>query len=505
MNLLARIQLASELDLLVSELSAGTMSMLEKIKKAGRLDEVVTLLSGEAGQVPAATADATQDTLEQLLKKNQTLKVRLKKDRRFTILFKRYHTWINTQDRTAGQAFEKEMSIDVAEDVSGIEVGNIRLYKQLESDLTEGTKLIRQGKYIAIEPYISPKIRKTPQVHSFLNWLYQDGYLLTGDLAKPDYNGKGEAIEDRNHFTVERMIDNKMQYVTFQRGEKIKMLWGGGNRYRIVTITGISHADKTFKFDNGSNGIEWGSAYKLTYDMFDSIRESLEKRVQAYENVNIIMDINYQPILKEFLQYQDNLSYELEDATERLKAAYVLRLEKQKQNQVDYDARQQKAADDAKTEQEKEKEKRDQLKAALPEFVEMTMEEWKRTSKDFKHIEAGQRYVLRFEAGLGTISRPVKIIKAVKPEDEPLKDAKTLEAEANAEFEAEAIEQGQAEDKPVDEAGVFYQSVIDGAEVDADTIQTAIDFARQDENHYLLPEAAETIKNAVLKQAEMII
>lgn len=54
-------------------------------------------------------------------------------------------------------------------------------------------------------------------------------------------------------------------------------------------------------------------------------------------------------------------------------------------------------------------------------------------------------------------------------------------------------------DKPLDEAGVFYQSIIEGAPVDLELIQKAIKFASQDATHYLLPEATEIIKNAVLE------
>lgn len=70
---------------------------------------------------------------------------------------------------------------------------------------------------------------------------------------------------------------------------------------------------------------------------------------------------------------------------------------------------------------------------------------------------------------------------------------------ADEDFEAEA--KSDLVDPPVDEAGVFYQSVIDGAEVDIDLIQKAIEYAQKDENHYLLPEASQTIKDAVLNKA----
>lgn len=70
---------------------------------------------------------------------------------------------------------------------------------------------------------------------------------------------------------------------------------------------------------------------------------------------------------------------------------------------------------------------------------------------------------------------------------------------ADEDFEAEA--KSDLVDPPVDEAGVFYQAVIDGAEVDIDLIQKAIEYAQKDESHYLLPEASQTIKDAVLNKA----
>lgn len=73
---------------------------------------------------------------------------------------------------------------------------------------------------------------------------------------------------------------------------------------------------------------------------------------------------------------------------------------------------------------------------------------------------------------------------------------------ADEDFEAEA--KSDLVDPPVDEAGVFYQSVIDGAEVDIDLIQKAIEYAQKDENHYLLPEASQVIKDAVLNKALLV-
>ena len=80
--------------------------------------------------------------------------------------------------------------------------------------------------------------------------------------------------------------------------------------------------------------------------------------------------------------------------------------------------------------------------------------------------------------------------------DLPLPDAVDQAAAADAEFEDEA--QPDLVDPPADEAGAFYQAVIDGAEVDAALIQKAIEYAEQDESHYLLPEASQVIANTVI-------
>jgi hypothetical protein len=42
---------------------------------------------------------------------------------------------------------------------------------------------------------------------------------------------------------------------------------------------------------------------------------------------------------------------------------------------------------------------------------EMTMQEWKKTHKDYKTIINGQRYVLDWVEGKGTSLVPVKIVK----------------------------------------------------------------------------------------------
>lgn len=80
--------------------------------------------------------------------------------------------------------------------------------------------------------------------------------------------------------------------------------------------------------------------------------------------------------------------------------------------------------------------------------------------------------------------------------DQPLPDAVELAATADSEFEDEA--KPDLVDSPADEAGAFYQAVIDGAEVDATLIQKAIEYAEQDESHYLLPEASQVIADAVI-------
>lgn len=53
-------------------------------------------------------------------------------------------------------------------------------------------------------------------------------------------------------------------------------------------------------------------------------------------------------------------------------------------------------------------------------------------------------------------------------------------------------------DGPADEAGAFYQSIIGGAQIDIELIQKAIEYASEDDTHYLLPKAAEVIKNSIL-------
>jgi hypothetical protein len=45
--------------------------------------------------------------------------------------------------------------------------------------------------------------------------------------------------------------------------------------------------------------------------------------------------------------------------------------------------------------------------------VEMTMEQWKKTHKDYKGITNGQRSVLRQCGDKGTCIVPVKIIKKI--------------------------------------------------------------------------------------------
>ncbi|WP_262462936.1 hypothetical protein [Acinetobacter pittii] len=63
-------------------------------------------------------------------------------------------------------------------------------------------------------------------------------------------------------------------------------------------------------------------------------------------------------------------------------------------------------------------------------------------------------------------------------------------------FEEEAKE--ELVNYPADEAGAFYQSVIEGAEINIELIQKAIDFASEDATHYLLSEATEVIKKSIL-------
>ena len=70
---------------------------------------------------------------------------------------------------------------------------------------------------------------------------------------------------------------------------------------------------------------------------------------------------------------------------------------------------------------------------------------------------------------------------------------------ADEDFETEA--QDNREDPPIDAAGAFYQSIIDGAEVDQALIAQALGYAEEDPEHYLLPAAAKVVQEKVILMA----
>ena len=73
------------------------------------------------------------------------------------------------------------------------------------------------------------------------------------------------------------------------------------------------------------------------------------------------------------------------------------------------------------------------------------------------------------------------------------------EYHADEDFETEA--QDNREDPPIDAAGAFYQSIIDGAEVDQALIAQALVYAEEDPEHYLLPAAAKVVQEKVILMA----
>ena len=260
--------------------------------------------------------------------------------------------------------------------------------------------------------YPTLKAAKAAAVERAIERLRADGYV------GQDNQEAKQPTSDRDQFTVERVDEDQRQTLTFVRGETVKV----SGKYPMETgkIDGISNARKEFRI--GGAWLPFGYAYKTEYDEFAAPRRELEEMIANAEK-RIADGIGFQ---------RDG--YPIRDAREHAKR-YGLEgyddtlndLEKRGQAAFDRSVAEGRArmaaAEQADRERREAEQAADAAKYAAP--IQMTMDEWKRISKDFKGIINGGRTAM-----IDGRMRAVEIIKA------PAAPAADAEATFSAQHEA---------------------------------------------------------------------
>ncbi len=207
---------------------------------------------------------------------------------------------------------------------------------------------------------------------------------------------------DRDTFTLQRLNKEagKMEPVAFKRGETVKLAIGQ-KPYKAGVITGISHAERKFKVDGNDFGHDFGYAYKADFDEMAApkaeVDADLDKLEQRLNDENSLQWEGFISSAKSTIERENLGDYakaRIADLSKRAAELSNSVLDKMRA------AKAEKEAQDAKARAEKVANEK-----PLPD-IDMTMEEWKATSKDYKSIMDGQRMVLR-EGGM----RKVNIVK----------------------------------------------------------------------------------------------
>lgn len=199
-----------------------------------------------------------------------------------------------------------------------------------------------------------------------------------------DSSAGGAEVNSRDAFTLQRMNDatGQMEPVTFKRGETIKIA-AGQRPYQTGVITGISQAERKFKVDGLDLAHDFGYAYKADFDEsarpkgeVDAELDKLEKRlndgiaIQADGFIRTAKDVIERNSLGDYAKGR------------------IAQLEK-KASEVSGNALEKMRAETMEREAKEAKERTDaQAKVSEPKpAIDMTMDEWKAISKDFKDVQ----------------------------------------------------------------------------------------------------------------------
>ena len=263
-----------------------------------------------------------------------------------------------------------------------------------------GYQVAPDGKISKGDKALSPVVK---EVRSRLRVEAPDGKLLFSGATTPEAFGEflrsfwgaektAQTTNDRDTFTLERLNPetDRMEPVTFQRGETVKIA-AGQRPYPTGVITGISHAERKFRVDGNEYGHDFGYAYKADFDELAQPRQEVDASLNTLEQRlnegNAIQSEGFIRSAKEVIE-RNNLGDYAKDRMAQLarRAADVSKSVLDKMR----------AAKAEKEQADAQKRAEDQAKAAEPKPpIEMTMDEWKAVSKDFKGMIDGKRTVMR--------------------------------------------------------------------------------------------------------------
>ncbi len=237
----------------------------------------------------------------------------------------------------------------------------------------------------------------------------------------PELKQKG----DNGAISINRVNPNGTENLVFNRGEEVKV--AGSYPMKTGRITGISHAKKTVTVD----GVEYGHGYiyKKNYDEFSEPKAEMERQLSDIERRLNGNTSGAEALLDKAKEHAAR--FNLPGYQSRIDALSLKLQSLHAEMQ-----RQQEAANEPKP-----------PVAAPPgkRPIRMTMEEWKKTHKDFKSNKNGERMVMR-----GGALHKVEIIQ---PDKAPT--ALTKKAAASAEKAWMAISRLKEDAQRAKETGRF--------------------------------------------------
>lgn len=449
LSLLERMSLIEELDTIAAALSDKSLPMLARFEHISRIDAIAALLDDNGTlNDPDAVPEQSQSLFD-LVRNKGGAYIRAK------------HSGILKQLIKLSQ---NDKHTDKRRELSVMYQGS-RMIESLARNLELGLYIdVKQGN-LYCDRFVPLK------KHDSIGWdlildLFDQKMLVAGkgdeiDLSKGLTTGEDGAANDRDNFSIFR----DGEYLFFSRGEEIKIMKGNSvHAFMSVKITGISHANQQFTYDNGTYGLSFNEAYKLDYDELAEARNDIAKYLES---------------AKRDIKEADRTSRKLE----KLKADLVELTPDIEQAEIELSKIYQSHRDFFS--------KRDQLNDLVAQFEAGKINQTVSAAlARFGRSPELQPFIDDAEAKIKAALEKHIALKQMKANTNQM----TLDLSPDEELEPILV------NPSIDKYGAFYQSIIDGAPIDQELLSQAIDYAKEDESHYLLPEVAEIVKDKLLKE-----
>lgn len=452
LSLLERMSLIEELDTIAAALSDKSLPMLARFEHISRIDAIAALLDDNGTlNDPDAVPEQSQSLFD-LVRNKGGAYIRAK----HAGILKRLID-LAKDDKYKGKSHYLNIHYNGKPMIQALAI-------TLESGLFV---TVKEGALFS-DSFVPLK------KHDSIGWdliheLFAKKLIAVGkgdelDMSKPLPKGEDGAADDRDNFTILR----DGEYVTFSRGEEIKIMKSNSvHAFITVKITGISHANKQFTYNNGKHGLSFNEAYKLDYDEIAVARSDIAKYLEWAKR-----DIKEADRTSRKLE---KLKVDLVELTPEIEQAKI-ELDKIYQSHRDFFL------------------KRDSLIALVAKFEAGEINQTVSSAlARFGSSPELQPFIDDAEVKMKAALKKHIALKQMQAKANQM----TLDLSPDEELEPILV------NPSVDKHGAFYQSIIDGAPIDQELLSQAIDYAKEDESHYLLPEVAEIVKDKLLKEYDL--